>query len=95
MQENTKPTVVSQADWLAARKDLLQKEKELTKARDELNAERRKLPMMEINKEYIFAGTKRKASLLDLFEGRRQLIVHHVMFDPSWEKACSGCSWNF
>ncbi|SFM11453.1 Predicted dithiol-disulfide oxidoreductase, DUF899 family [Gracilibacillus orientalis] len=92
MQETTKPNIVSRKEWLASRKDFLKKEKELTRARDELNAERRKLPMVEIDMEYIFEGARGKASLLDLFEGRRQLIVHHVMFDPSWNKACSGCT---
>jgi predicted dithiol-disulfide oxidoreductase (DUF899 family) len=86
------PQVVSREEWLAARKDLLRKEKELTRQRDALNAERRTLPMVRIEKDYVFEGPKGKASLLDLFEGRRQLIVGHFMFDPSWEDGCPSCS---
>jgi predicted dithiol-disulfide oxidoreductase (DUF899 family) len=67
-------------------------EKELTRQRDELNAERRRLPMVEVEKEYVFEGPKGKASLLDLFEGRLQLIVGHFMFDPRWEDGCPSCS---
>src|SRR5258706_13243973 len=78
------PTVVSREEWLVARKALLAKEKELTRARDVLNAERRLLPMVRIDKEYLFEGPDGKATLLDLFDGRRQLIVAHFMFDPSW-----------
>ena len=76
------PDVVSREQWLAARKELLAKEKELTRARDALNAERRMLPMVEIEKPYVFEGPDGEATLLDLFEGRRQLIVIHFMFDP-------------
>jgi predicted dithiol-disulfide oxidoreductase (DUF899 family) len=86
------PQVVSREDWLRARKELLDKEKELTRRRDALNAERRRLPMVEIDKDYVFEGPKGKASLLDLFEGRRQLIVGHFMFDPSWDDGCPSCS---
>ena len=68
------------------------KEKELTRQRDALNAERRNLPMVEIDKDYVFEGPEGKASLLDLFEGRRQLIVRHFMFDPSWDDGCPSCS---
>src|SRR6266852_3512034 len=94
--------IVSRNEWLAARKALLAKEKDLTHARDALNAERRRLPMVKIDKAYVFEGPKGKASLLDLFEGRRQLIVYHFMFDPGapppgqsgapWEEGCPGCS---
>jgi predicted dithiol-disulfide oxidoreductase (DUF899 family) len=83
--------VVSRDEWLAARKELLAKEKELTRQRDALNAERRRLPMIRIEKEYVFEGPDLKASLLDLFDGR-QLIVGHFMFDPSWDKGCPSCS---
>ncbi|MPZ64870.1 MAG: DUF899 domain-containing protein [Pseudonocardiaceae bacterium] len=86
------PQVVSRDDWLAARKELLAKEKELTRARDALNAERRRLPMVEIGKEYVFDGPDGTASLLDLFDRRRQLIVRHFMFDPSWDDGCPSCS---
>ncbi len=76
------PRVVSRAEWLDARKELLGKEKEFTRARDALNAERRSLPMVEMDKEYVFEGPDGKATLLDLFQGRRQLVVQHFMFDP-------------
>jgi len=86
------PKVVSRDEWVAARKELLAKEKELTRQRDALNAERRRLPMVKIEKEYVFDGPHGKATLLDLFEGRHQLIVRHFMFDPSWEDGCSSCT---
>ncbi len=86
------PQVVSREDWLAARKGLLAKEKELTRRRDALNVERRELPMVKIEKDYAFEGPDGKVGLLDLFEGRLQLIVGHFMFDPSWEDGCSSCS---
>jgi predicted dithiol-disulfide oxidoreductase (DUF899 family) len=86
------PQVVSQDEWLVARRELLAKEKELTRARDALNAERRELPMVRIDKDYVFEGPGGKVGLLDLFDGRRQLIVRHFMFDPSWEDGCPSCS---
>jgi predicted dithiol-disulfide oxidoreductase (DUF899 family) len=86
------PQVVSRDQWLAKRKELLAKEKEFTRARDVLNTERRRLPMVKIEKDYVFEGPAGKASLLDLFEGRRQLIVYHFMFHPDWEEGCSGCT---
>jgi predicted dithiol-disulfide oxidoreductase (DUF899 family) len=84
--------VVSRERWLIARKALLAEEKELTRRRDALNAKRRRLPMVEIEKDYVFEGPDGGASLLDLFEGRRQLIVGHFMFDPAWEGGCPSCS---
>jgi predicted dithiol-disulfide oxidoreductase (DUF899 family) len=86
------PKVTSRQEWLAARKELLAKEKELTRQRDALNAERRRLPMVEIDKDYVFEGPDGKANLLDLFDGRSQLMVSHFMFDPSWDEGCSSCS---
>ena len=86
------PPIVSQDEWLAARKDFLAREKELTKHRDRVNAERRRLPMVKLEKDYVFEGPEGKRSLKDLFEGRRQLIVYHFMFDPAWEKGCGGCT---
>jgi predicted dithiol-disulfide oxidoreductase (DUF899 family) len=90
------PRVVSPAEWQAAREKLLVKEKEATRARDALAAERRRLPMVQIEKDYGFEGPDCKASLLDLFDGRRQLIVYHFMFAPGvngWPSAgCDGCS---
>jgi predicted dithiol-disulfide oxidoreductase (DUF899 family) len=90
--EMTLPPVVSRDEWLVVRKDLLAKEKEQTRRRDALNVERRMLPMVEIAKAYVFAGPQGDATLLDLFDGRRQLIVGHFMFDPRWEDGCSSCS---
>ena len=86
------PQVVSREEWNQARKRLLLREKELTRARDALNADRRRLPMVRIDKPYTFQGTHGPASLADLFEGRRQLVVQHVMFDPDWDGACKGCT---
>jgi predicted dithiol-disulfide oxidoreductase (DUF899 family) len=86
------PNIVSRDEWLAARMELLAKEKELTRRRDALNVERRMLPMVAIEKEYAFEGPDGDATLLDLFEGRRQLIVVHFMFDPSWEDGCPSCT---
>ena len=90
------PHIVSRDEWLVARKELLTKEKEATHARDRLNAERRRLPMVKIDKSYVFEGPNGKASLLDLFEGRRQLILYHFMFGPGapgWpDVGCHGCS---
>jgi len=86
------PQVVSRDEWLVARKELLAKEKELTRRRDALNAERRRLAMVEIEKDYFFEGRDGTASLLDLFEGQRQLIVGHFMFNPSWDDGCPSCS---
>jgi predicted dithiol-disulfide oxidoreductase (DUF899 family) len=86
------PQVVSPAEWQGARDELLTKEKGLTRALDALNAERRRLPMVAIGKEYVFEGPDGKANLLDLFEGRRQLIVYHFMMEPGSAHRCPGCS---
>jgi predicted dithiol-disulfide oxidoreductase (DUF899 family) len=86
------PEVVSRDEWLAARKELLAEEKAMTRARDALNTRRRQLPMVEIEKEYVFEGPAGRASLLDLFEGRRQLMVRHFMFDPAWDEGCPSCT---
>ena len=88
------PQVVSRDEWLAARKALLVKEKELTRARDALAALRRELPVTRVDKEYVFEGPDGKATLLDLFDGRRQLIIYHFMFGPDWEEGCPSCSMN-
>ena len=87
------PEVVSEAEWLVARKDLLTREKEFTRQRDALSAARRKLPWVKIDKEYIFDGPDGKETLADLFEGRSQLIVYHFMFGPGWEEGCKSCSY--
>ena len=86
------PKIVSRDDWLAERKKLLTHEKEFTKHRDRINAERRRLPMVKIEKDYLFDGPNGRQSLNALFDGRRQLIVYHFMFDPAWDKGCSGCT---
>jgi predicted dithiol-disulfide oxidoreductase (DUF899 family) len=86
------PKIVSQDEWLAERKKLLAHEKELTKHYDRVNAERRRLPMVKIQKDYLLDGPEGKRSLADLFDGRRQLIVYHFMFDPEWDKGCPGCT---
>jgi predicted dithiol-disulfide oxidoreductase (DUF899 family) len=86
------PRIVTPDEWRAARVALLAKEKELTRQRDALNAERRELPMVEIDKEYVFEGPLGRATLVDLFEGRPQLIVYHFMFDPSWDDGCPSCT---
>ncbi len=90
------PAAVSLAEWQSAREALLAKEKAATRARDALAAERRRLPMVQIEKAYVFDGPKGKYRLADLFEGRRQLILYHFMFGPGasgWPDAgCDGCS---
>jgi predicted dithiol-disulfide oxidoreductase (DUF899 family) len=86
------PPVVSQAEWDAALAGVRAKEKEATRARDALAAERRRLPRVRIDKEYVLDGPDGAATLLDLFEGRRQLIVYHFMFGPNQDAGCDGCS---
>jgi predicted dithiol-disulfide oxidoreductase (DUF899 family) len=86
------PAIVSQDEWLAERKKLLGNEKALTKHKDRLNAERRRLPMTRVEKAYVFDGPHGKRPLTDLFDGRIQLFLYHFMFDPSWDKGCSGCT---
>src|SRR4026208_2227668 len=91
------PRIVSSKEWEAARQKLLVKEKELTQARDALAAERRRMPWLAVEKKYEFEGPKGKASLLDLFDDRRQLIIYRAFFEPGvygWpEHACRGCSF--
>lgn len=86
------PPIVTEQQWLTARKAHLEREKQLTRELDRLRAERRRLPMTKIDKAYVFEGPAGKVSLLELFQGRRQLVVYHFMFDPSWEKGCEGCT---
>ena len=86
------PRIATRDEWLAARKELLAKEKELTMRRDALNSERRLLPMVEVTKDYAFGGPHGEVRLVDMFEGRRQLIVYHFMFGPSWDDGCPSCS---
>ncbi len=88
------PRVVSQAEWVAARKELLKKEKELTRQRDAVSAQRRELPWVKVEKEYTFDTPGGKKKLAELFEGRSQLFVYHFMFGPEWEEGCPSCSFN-
>jgi predicted dithiol-disulfide oxidoreductase (DUF899 family) len=85
--------IVSEAEWLVARKDLLTREKEFTRQRDALSAARRQLPMLKVDKEYVFNGPDGKETLSDLFEERSQLIVYHFMLGPGWEEGCKSCSY--
>jgi predicted dithiol-disulfide oxidoreductase (DUF899 family) len=89
----TEHHIVSRDAWLAARKELLVKEKEFTRLRDRLSAERRALPWVKIEKDYVFGGPHGKESLADLFGGRSQLIVKHFMLGPGWGEGCVGCSF--
>jgi predicted dithiol-disulfide oxidoreductase (DUF899 family) len=85
---------VSRDEWLAARKNLLAKEKRLTREHDALAAERRQLPWVKVEKNYIFDGPNGKITLADLFDGKSQLIIYHFMFGPDWQEACPSCSFN-
>jgi predicted dithiol-disulfide oxidoreductase (DUF899 family) len=86
------PDVVSREQWLEARRQLLAREKEATRARDALNADRRRMPMVAVDLQYVFEGPDGPVTLADLFGGKRQLIVQHVMYGPDWEQPCPGCS---
>src|SRR6185503_11864762 len=86
------PPIVSRSEWKKAREDLLVREKELTRLKDSVSAARRRLPMVEITQAYTFDAETGPATLRDLFDGRRQLIVQHFMFGPDWEHGCDGCS---
>jgi predicted dithiol-disulfide oxidoreductase (DUF899 family) len=86
------PPVVSETEWQTAQDVLLAKEKDATRARDALAAERRRVPRVHIEKQYVFDGPEGKATLLDLFEGRRQLLLYHFMFGPNQDVGCDGCS---
>jgi predicted dithiol-disulfide oxidoreductase (DUF899 family) len=85
--------IVSEAEWLAARKALLAKEKEFTRARDELSAVRRELPWVKVAKDYVFEGPDGKQTLADLFGNKSQLIVYHFMLGPGWKEGCKSCSY--
>jgi predicted dithiol-disulfide oxidoreductase (DUF899 family) len=87
------PEVTTREQWLVARRELLEREKELTRHRDEVNAARRRLPMVEITKDYAFAGPQGEVGLIDLFEGRSQLLIYHLMFEPDADEACANCSF--
>ncbi|MGH8468587.1 MAG: DUF899 domain-containing protein [Gammaproteobacteria bacterium] len=87
------PRAVSRDEWLAARKQHLIKEKEITRLRDQLSAERRNLPWVRVEKHYVFDSPNGKETLADLFDGRSQLIVQHFMFGSGWKEGCVGCSF--
>jgi predicted dithiol-disulfide oxidoreductase (DUF899 family) len=87
------PEVVSRAEWLAARRELLRHEKAHTRAGDQLAIERRALPWVKVEKDYTFEGPRGALSLSDLFAGRSQLIVYHFMFEPGWKEGCKSCSF--
>ncbi len=86
------PDVVDSDEWIRARKALLSREKELTRMHDQLNADRRRLPMVRIEKEYLLHGRDGDVGLAEMFDGRRQLIIQHFMFDPSWDDGCESCT---
>lgn len=88
-----RPRVVSREEWTLARKELLAKEKELTRQRDAISAARRALPWVKVEKEYVFNGLDGQEKLADLFGGRTQLVVSHFMFGPGWKEGCVGCSF--
>ncbi len=87
------PRIVSRDEWLAARKQLLIQEKELTRQRDRLSAKRRELPWVKVDKAYLFDTPQGKKTLADLFDGRSQLIIKHFMLGPGWNEGCVGCSF--
>ena len=89
--ENRK--VVSEKDWISARKKLLLKEKKFSKLRDELNLQRRKLPWVKVEKDYVFEGPKGNVPFADLFGGKSQLLIYHFMFGPGWGDGCAHCSF--
>src|SRR5256885_15009530 len=93
MAEMNPSQIVPEAQWLVARKDLLTREKELTRLRDEVSRHRRDLPWVKVNKRYIFDGPDGKETLADLFAGRSQLIVYHFMLGPGWGEGCKSCSY--
>jgi len=88
------PRIVSREEWLAARKELLAKEKQLTRERDAIATQRRQLPWVKVEKNYIFDSPSGNKTLADLFAGRSQLIVYHFMFGPEWKEGCPSCSFN-
>ena len=85
--------IVSQAEWIEARKAHLRKEKEFTRLRDQLSTERRQLPWVKVEKNYLFDGPNGKESLAELFAGSSQLVVYHFMFGPEWQQGCPSCSF--
>ncbi len=85
--------IVSREEWIASRKKLLKKEKKATRLHDQLSAERRKLPWVKVEKNYVFDGPAGKVTLAELFAGRSQLVIYHFMFGPDWQEGCPSCSF--
>jgi predicted dithiol-disulfide oxidoreductase (DUF899 family) len=85
--------IASADEWLKARLELLAREKEFTRLRDQLNQQRRELPWERVEKQYVFDGPQGTATLAELFENRSQLLIYHFMFAPEWEAGCKHCSW--
>src|SRR5580658_3352905 len=90
---STEHNIVSQKEWVAARKELLKKEKESTRLLDQLSVERRNLPWVKVGKNYVFDAPGGKVTLADLFAGRSQLVIYHFMFGPDWQEGCPSCSF--
>lgn len=93
MSDRAMPRVVSPAEWREELDELREQEKALTRQLDALHAKRRRLPMVRVDGDYVFDGEEGRRTLLELFSGRRQLIVYHFMFAPEWDAGCDGCSW--
>jgi predicted dithiol-disulfide oxidoreductase (DUF899 family) len=93
LSEMNPSKILSKAEWLVARKDLLTREKELTRLRDEVSRHRRELPWVKVEKEYLFDGPDGKETLADLFNGRSQLVIYHFMLGPGWGEGCKSCSY--
>src|SRR4051794_14590656 len=92
-EKEMNPEVVSESEWLVARKDLLAREKEFTRQRNALSAARRSLPMVKVDKNYVFKGPDGEEMLAELFDGRGQLVVYHFMLGPGWGEGCKSCSY--
>jgi predicted dithiol-disulfide oxidoreductase (DUF899 family) len=86
------PRIATRDEWAGARRDLLKDEKELTRQRDQISTKRRELPMVPVEEDYVFDGPSGAARLLDMFDGRSQLIIYHFMFHPEWEEGCPSCT---
>ena len=91
--EKSAAKIVPPAEWLAARKQLLAKEKEFTRLRDDLSRQRREMPWEKVEKKYVFEGVHGKETFADMFDGRSQLIVYHFMLGPGWKEGCPSCSY--
>ena len=93
LENELHPEIVKESEWLIARSELLSLEKKFSRQRDALSAARRKLPMVKVEKDYVFDGPNGKETLADLFDGRSQLVVYHFMLGPGWGEGCKSCSF--